>query len=176
MSSIDFSSWTNATGNLDWGIQRVLKETLGLVAEGKSHLAHGTNVGVIDGRTVPCLINAVAQMIQADGNVQPASWFPEVVGAFDSINRSLVTAGVNVVHNIVSPLAAEVLIANFGPLKPVPTEDDFLKAAAAEVKQYATTQVYVEPSDAEFADYLAQMNDLPPATEDEWHAASERAF
>ena len=157
MSSINFKHWTDATADLDWGVQRVMKETLNLVAEGKITLAHSTNVALVatsdtDSRTAPCLVNAVAQMLSADGDVSPVSWFPNVVGAFDAVNRSLVEAGVNEHEKyIVSPLAAEVLIANFGEMKPVPTENDYKEAALEALKKEAEAAPYIEPTDEEMA-------------------------
>lgn len=140
---IDFSGWTAATGTLDWGTQRVMRDTLALVSEGKIELVHGADS--LGGK--PCLVNAVASMIAHDvSRVNPASWYPAVVSAFDRINRALMANDVNAGDGFVSPLAAEVLLANFAPLKPVPTEADFAKAAA-EVMVAST--VYVEPTDEE---------------------------
>lgn len=142
---IDFTAWTAATGTLDWGTQRVMKDTLALVSEGKIELVHG--VDSLGGK--PCLVNAVAAMIAHDvSQVSPANWYPSVVDAFDRINAQLVGNGVNRTDGFVSPLAAEVLLANFAPLKPVPTEAEAAEAAGAIM---AASMVYVEPTDEEVA-------------------------
>jgi hypothetical protein len=158
--TIDFTAWTKATGDLQWGVQRALYETLGAVAQDGVGLVYGTDS--YDGS--PCLINAVANMLSLDVNaVNPGSWFPQVVGAFDYINRQLFERGVNEPF-MVSETAAEILMANFGPLKPVPTEEEFKAAAAEHLAAIEANRPYVEPSDAEFAEMLAASDDnVPPA-------------
>ena len=171
-ANIDFSGWTAATGNLTWGVQRVMRDTLGLVAEGKVRLVFGRNYS----KGSPCLVNAVAQMLTLDENgVSPAGWFPEVVQAFDHVNALLVTEGVNNDGEYVTPLAAEILLKHFGAIKPVPTEADYAEEAARELSAQIEAMPYHEPSDAEFADMLAAMDTVPapvdePATDSGDHS------
>jgi hypothetical protein len=160
--TIDFSAWTKATGDLQWGVQRALYETLGAVAQDGVKLVYGTDS--YDGS--PCLINAVANMLALDVNaVSPASWFPSVVAEFDRINKDLWVRGVNPETYMVSETAAEILMANFGPLKPVPTEEEFKAAAAEHLAAVEANRPYVEPSDAEFADMLAASDNVPSPTD-----------
>lgn len=160
-NDLDFTAWRVATADLPWGVQRVLKETLLVVAEEKATLVHGAD----SWNGHPCLINAVANMISLDVNlVNPSSWFPGVVSAFDRLNRDFITAGINKPGRVVSPLAADVLLANFGTLKPVPVEADY-KEQAAEILRTVEAMPYHEPSDAEFADMLAAMDNVPPPSE-----------
>jgi len=152
--SVNFEAWTKATGDLPWGVQRTLYEALGAVANSGIKMCYGANW--YDG--APCLVNAVANMISADpAKVTPAQWFPHVVREFDMVNEALSMAGVNKYDNIVTPLAAEVLMANFGPLKPPPTEDDWQEAAL----EVLNSAPYVEPSDEEMAKAWAEAINHP---------------
>ncbi len=145
---MDFSDWTAATGNLDWGTQRVMHETINLASEGKIHLVHGADFKTGH----PCLVNSVAQMIAKDVEVvHPGGWFPDIVKAFDRINSEFVAMGVNSGDGFVSEIAASALLANFAPLKPVPT-------AAEQALKTLESAPYHEPTDAEFADMLGKMD------------------
>ncbi len=118
---INFDSWTQATANLSWGAQAAMHDALSLVAEGKVTLAYGSDY--VDGK--PCLVNSVGQMLEVGGgNGIPSANFSQVVGEFDKINRDLFEKNVNTKYNFVSPLAAEILLANFGPLKGTPEASD----------------------------------------------------
>jgi hypothetical protein len=155
---MDFTAWTNATADLPWGVQRALFETLGTVADGQVTLAHG--IDSYQGH--PCLINAVANMLALDVNeVNPASWFPNVVREFDNINRKFSGMGINKRDHIVEPIVGEVLMANFGKMKPPPTEDEYAAAA----RESLINAPYIEPSDAEFADMLTELDKAPAAIE-----------
>lgn len=132
---IDFSAWTKATGDLLPGQQRVFLDVLNLVAEGKAHLVHGADYR--NGK--PCLVNAVGQMLSTGGGQGiPMASFNHVVSEFDRVNQCLLQMGVNT-DGMVSPLAAEFLIRNFGDLKPMVVESTVPKEEVA--------KPYVEPSD-----------------------------
>lgn len=112
---INFSAWTEATANLSWGAQRAMHNSLELAAEGKIDLVYGSDY--VDGK--PCLVNSVGQMLEVGGGQGiPSANFNAVVSQFDQINREFARLNVNepgTQH--VSPLAAEILLKNFGPLK-----------------------------------------------------------
>lgn len=144
--------WNKATGDLPYGVQRVFLDTLNLVKDEKLHLVWGQDYR--DGK--PCLVNAVATMLTTGGgHGVPVTHFAGVVGAFDAINRELRKQNINT-NGYVSSLAAEILIRNFGELKPVP---DPATLTVAEASHGA----YVEPSDEEIAaDFLAAMQAPAP--------------
>lgn len=124
--SIEFDNWTKATEDLPWGVQSVMYDTLLLVADGKVNLAYGTDYA---GKS-PCLVNAVAAMTEAGGGRGvPVSKFSSLVSAFDTINSALHQQGINDTQ-LVSPLAAEILIRNFGRLKDKPLETAVNEAVA----------------------------------------------
>lgn len=136
------AEWKSATTELPWGVQRVLLETLETVKDGDVHLVHGSNYR--DGK--PCLINAVAVMVSKNA-VSPMTFAPEVVANFDRINQYLREKGINDDSGYVSPLAAEILIRNFGALKPVPED----------APKTETGMVYIEKSDADFEAWIDAM-------------------
>lgn len=141
------TQWTKVTGDLPWGVQRVLHDTLSLVAEGKVTLVHSRDY---DGKT-PCLINAVGQMLKAGGGRGiPSQYFGPLVSQFDSINRHFQTVpSYNDPNtNLVSPAVAEVLLHYFAPIKEQPVKDTVDEAM--EMEAFAN-HVYVEPSDEDFA-------------------------
>lgn len=141
--------WNTATGNLPYGVQRVFMDTLNLVKEEKVHLVWGSDYR--DGK--PCLVNAVASMLTTGGGKGiPMQRFGEVVGKFDSINYELKRQGVNT-DGYVSPLAAEILIRNFGELKPEPDPS----IPTAELSHGA----YIEPTDEEMAQDLLNAMTAP---------------
>jgi hypothetical protein len=151
----DFSKWAGATEALPWGAQKVLHDTLSLVAEGKVTLVHGADYS--DGS--PCLINAAATMLGSIGGVggkgKPSAHYGPIVSEFDQINRHLVSVGVQS-GNKVSEIAAEVMLAYFAPLKEKPVE-----AAVTEATQTAAfeTATYREPSDEEMMrDFLSALS------------------
>ena len=139
--------WNTATGNLPWGVQRVFLDALNSVKDEKIHLVWGRDYR--NGK--PCLVNAVASMLTTGGGHGiPSDKFGPVVQAFDGINAELRRQGVNT-DGYVSPLAAEILIRNFGDLKPEPDIDT---STVGELSHGA----YIEPSDEEMAqDWLNSM-------------------
>lgn len=160
MNEYSFKDWTDATAELPWGVQKVMHDTLTLVSESKVTLAYGADYS----KGSPCLVNAVAQMTQAGGgNGTPMAYFASLVGQFDRINQWLYKEGVNEEPNIVSPLAAEILLRHFAPLKEQPLEkavDEAIEPAAFE------TGTYREPTDEELTrDWLNCLNVEAPACE-----------
>lgn len=132
------AQWNKVTGDLKWGAQHVLHETLTAVAENGVHLVHGADYR--DGK--PCLINAAGSMLTSGGgHGVPSREFGPVVSLFDKINAALNDRGVNDDTGYVSPLAAEVLLRHFAPLKGNPGTPE------ATVPEPA----YIEPSDEEIA-------------------------
>lgn len=136
-----FVAWNEATAALPWGAQRALKETLQSVADEQIKLAWGADYN--DG--TPCLINAASTMLKAvdgeGGHGKPSMAFPNIVSAFDKVNQHLFDKGVNT-HHLVSPLAAEILVANFAPLKDEPQRPE-----QSDVALPISDIPYVEPND-----------------------------
>lgn len=139
--------WNTATANLPWGVQRVFLDALNSVKDEQIHMVWGRDYR--DGK--PCLVNAVASMLTTSGGHGiPLNKFGPVVSAFDSLNFQLRQQGVNT-DAYVSPLAAEILIRNFGDLKPEPDVDT---TTVGELSNGA----YIERSDEELAqDWLNSM-------------------
>lgn len=154
MSEINFKPWTKATANLPWGVQRVFLETLKGVADEQVTLAYGRDY--TDGGN-PCLVNAVGAMLTAGGGKGiPGRYFGDMVTAFDSINRDMYRRGINT-DETVSPIAAEILIRNFGELKEQPVADAVDEATKNEA---FANNIYVEPSDADLTrDWLNSLSD-----------------
>lgn len=147
MSKIDFSSWTEATGQLKPGQQAVFLDFLNLVKDGQAHLVYGADYR--DGK--PCLVNGVATML-AHSSVSPMQEFPFVVSAFDNLCARMEVEGLceEGLKGYVSPLMAEFLIRNFGEVKAIElTEPD--PVAEAE------SGPYIEPSDAAMEAFLSAM-------------------
>ena len=148
MGDIDFQNWTMATANVPYGVQQVLHSSLELVAEEKLTMTYGADFGS-DGS--PCLINSAGKMLKATGGQTgyslPSVHFHDVVRAFDDINRELYNRNVNT-DNHLSPLAAEILLANFAPLKDKPIEAAVDEATHVEAFANAS---YREPSDEDMA-------------------------
>ncbi len=161
--SIDFAPWTKATGDLKPGPQAVFLDVLNLVKDGQMHLVHGADYR--DGK--PCLVNAVGQMLTTGGGRGiPSEHFNQVVSAFDTLNAAFLKAGVNK-DGYVSELAADLLIRNFGEVKPMVVSDA------------PTDGHYVEPSDAAMREFIADMVAPAPdvvATSDSPEAEFARSF
>jgi hypothetical protein len=123
--------WERVTAELPWGVQKVLRDTLELVGEEKVHLVWGRDYS----GNYPCLINSVAQMLSISkgegGNGIPMQYFAPLVGTFDQINAQLKRDGVNT-NEYVSPMAAEVLLRYFAPMKPKPIEAEVNEAMQME--------------------------------------------
>lgn len=123
MTQINFQAWSNATAELPWGVQQAFHTALSLASEEKLTLTYGADYGTDN---APCLVNATATMLAVTngqgGHGKPSKYFRAVVNEFDRLNQVLAQLKVNTETCTVSPLAAEILIANFGTLKekPVP--------------------------------------------------------
>lgn len=143
----NLAKWTQVTSELPWGVQRVLHDTLSLVAEDKVHLVHSADYS----NGSPCLINAVGQMLTTGGGKGiPARYFANLVILFDNINQEFekIPGYNDPSTRMVSPAVGEVLLRNFAPLKDKPVSDAVDEAMAMEA---FANHVYVEPSDADFA-------------------------
>lgn len=155
MTTINFNEWERVTGALDWGVQRTLYDTLCLVADEKVKMVHGRDSIQAKGSTYPCLINAVAAMIAEDvTQVSPAGRFPGLVHEFDSLNGKFVEARINKGDGFLSPLAAEILVRHFAPLKEKPAD-------APEPPPVTAERCYIEPTDEQMAADLNRMMDTP---------------
>lgn len=139
MSDNLLHKWTQVTAGLDWGKQRVLYDTLTLAAEGKIKVVYGAD----DYDGSPCLINAVGCMVKSQ-NESPSMNEPHLVRLFDQINRYLNDKGVNTEgdRGHMSPLAAEILVQYFAPLREIPSGTPVNEVPIAE-------PYFVEPTDAE---------------------------
>ena len=151
--------WETATSKLQYGVQRVFRDVLSLVAdEKKTNLVWGADY--MDQGA--CLVNAAGNMLTTGGgNGVPSANFGEVVGLYDKINRKFKDEGINTTDNYVSPLAAEILLQWFAPQKPTPLEDAVNEATANEY--FAEGLTYVEPTDEEMTRALLEMLSEPPA-------------
>lgn len=128
--SIDFSSWTEATANLSWGAQNVIHTALELAKDGQVKIVYGADY--YDGSA--CLVNTVGQMLEVGGGSGiPMHHFGAMVGEFDRLNAEFARQGVNSDWRTMSPLAAEILLQHFGPLKDQPV--------ATEICQYTNTPI-----------------------------------
>lgn len=137
-----FTSWTKATANLKYGVQRVFHDTLSLAAEGKTTLIYGADYR----NGSPCLVNTVGSMLTVGGGSGiPTANFREVVSLFDQINVELFSRMVNTTLGTVSENAADVLVYHFAPLKEVPETP----AVVGEVDG-----TYYEPTDEEVAESI----------------------
>lgn len=157
MTDLDtlLTNWNTATANLSWGVQRVFRNVFELAAAGKTHLVFGRDYS--DGS--PCLVNSVGTMLTVGGgNGVPMAHFPDIVSLFDSINRELQKRDVNEDGNLVSPLAADVFLHHFAPLKDEPLN----RGGHSKV----THDAYVEMTDEQIAKDLVEMfQQAPPACE-----------
>jgi hypothetical protein len=153
--------WNVATANLKYGEQRVFIDVLTLVAEDKKHdLVWGKDYG--DGGA--CLVNAAGNLLTTGGGHGiPMANFGAVVGLYDTINRIFYGRDINT-DNHVSPLAAEILLQWFAPLKPTPLETEVNDAMANEA--FAEGLSYTEPTDEDMTRALMEMlSEAPPAVE-----------
>lgn len=144
------ANWTTATADLNWGVQRVFYETLEACKDEKTHLVYGADYR--DGK--PCLLNTVAPMLtHSSSGITPSNFAPEVVRYFDQVNAFLADTGVNDTSGYVSPLAAEVLLRNFGELKP--------SEITVDTTPDSSHEVYIEPSDLDLARDLLEAMSAP---------------
>lgn len=144
MTASSYIEWNRVTADLPWGVQTVLKDTLELVESGDVQLVWGADYS----GNHACLINSVAQMLTTGGGYGiPMAHFGPLVSLFDRINRDLKVQGVNK-NNYVSPLAAEVLLRYFAPIKPQPED---AKADTVEAMEHLATEFELSDEDAEYA-------------------------
>lgn len=179
--SDSIKAWTQATSEIPWGVQRTLVDTLTLVGEEKIQLVHGADYR--NGK--PCLINAVAQMTTVGGGQGiPSANFGRLVGCFDRLNAQFVESKVNANDGYVSPLAAEILLKNFGPLK-ARTENKVDDATLKDlIRKQAETAVmdapYSEPTDAEmmsaWQDAISKPTTQAPELNEEFFASYTEAI
>lgn len=146
--------WKAATAALPPGVQSLCLDTLKLAAAGKVRLTHSADV--FEG--VPCLFNAIRNMT-TQLNEAPIEYAPMVVVLFDRINTALIEVGVNQEGHAVSPLAAEILAHNFGPLKEI-TMEDKARLELERASFVANCSPYFEPTDEELiTDWLLSIED-----------------
>jgi hypothetical protein len=149
------SQWCDATANLAYGVQRVFVDVLTLVAEEKKKdLVWGMDYG--DG---VCLVNAAGNMLTTGGGQGiPMANFGEVVSLYDRINREFKNKDINT-NQHVSPLAAEILLQWFAPLKDEPVATTVDEATSNEA--FAEGVPFIEPSDEDMARALMDMLSSP---------------
>lgn len=156
--------WGAATAALPWGAQRVFIDVLTLAQQEKtpSPLVWGRDYG--DGGA--CLVNQGAQLLSAldgeGGYGKPSQMFGEVVSLFDQINQEFFKNDINF-NKTVSPLAADILIQWFAPLKDQPLEEQVNEAQANEAFAQG---IIPERSDEDMTRALmAMLSEPPPAVE-----------
>lgn len=153
--------WQIATAKLPWGVQRVFRDVFALAAEQKTPtpLVWGRDYG--DGGA--CLVNQGAQFLSLIGGEggygKPSQAFGEVVRLFDRINREFLEADVNV-DKTVSPLAADIFLQWFAPLRDRPVANAVEEATAPEA---FATGIIPERSDEDMARALMEFLTSPPA-------------
>lgn len=152
MPDIDIlrKKWTEATAALAYGEQRVFADVLKLVADDvKKNLIWGSDYA--DGGTTACLVNAAGSMLsKGDGAGVPMQQFRNVVALYDQINREFRARDINLDHHV-SPLAAEILLQWFAPLKEAPSE------VLARESHFKGDEHYVEPTDEVMLNDLLNM-------------------
>lgn len=163
MDKMLLTQWTGATAELSWGVAKVFRDALTLVADEKVTLVYGADY--LNGR--PCLVNSVGQMLQTGGGRGiPSHQFGPVVSLFDQINGALEIDGVNTTDRTVSPLAAEILLRHFAPEKEQTMESKVQQAMSAEA---FGQNVYTEPTDEDVArDWLNSLQAKQECEEANW--------
>lgn len=112
-----YYEWNQATAELPWGVQRAFHSVFEAARDNGTTLVYASDYS----GGFPCLVNSVGTMLTAGGGHGiPSSNFGRVVSAFDKINRLLAEAGVNTEPGRVSPLAADIFLTHFAPLKDQP--------------------------------------------------------
>ena len=153
--------WQIATAKLPWGVQRVFRDVFALAAEQKTPtpLVWGRDYG--DGGA--CLVNQGAQflsLIAGEGGYgKPSQAFGEVVGLFDKINAEFLKADVNV-NQTVSPLAADIFLNWFAPLRDRPVDHAVTESIAPEA---FSVGIIPERSDEDMARALMEFLTSAPA-------------
>lgn len=152
MSENLLQRWTQVTAALPWAKQRVLHDTLSLVATGDIKVVYGADSFVGS----PCLINAVGCMVKSASEA-PMSNEPILVSLFDKICKDVFApAGIVASDSkgFLTELAAEILLRNFAPLSEAPEP---FETPLPEVK-------YHEPKDADFQKMLEEGFKAPSPT------------
>lgn len=153
MTDLDklLTNWNLATAKLPYGVQHTFHDVLTLVSEEKKqNLVWGQDYSADYAKD--CLVNASAPMLQSGGGKGiPSRNFGEVVGLYDQINRELKDRDVNT-SDLVSPMAAEILLHHFAPLKEIP---DVMPDTPTEA--FASNVPYIEPSDDELSRAFMEM-------------------
>lgn len=146
------TQWEHATANLKSGTQNAFHDVLTLAEQDKIKLVWGADYR--DGGA--CLVNqAGAMLTTGGGHGVPIANFREVVSLFDQINRCLHNEGVNTDHSV-SPLAADILLKYYAPLKEIKTSTEEAVKEAMANEAFAEA-IYVEPTDEEIAAQLKAM-------------------
>lgn len=168
MNNLDnlYPQWKDAISALPWGVAKAFKNVFELAAEGKTHLVYGSDYR----DNSPCLVNTVGVMLQATGGSGghglPSKHFGDVVHLFDSINRELANADVNVSDGLVSPLAADIFLRHFPDIDALKDEAarNYEESRQEAIKRGEEVQ-YVEPTDEEMASAIASLfTDTEPST------------
>jgi len=159
------SDWTDATGNLQWGVQRAFYAVFEAVRDQDTKLVYGADYL----KGFPCLVNSVGTMLSTGGgHGVPSSNYGTVVMLFDRINRILRDQEVNVEHGLVSPLAADVFIQHFAPLKDIPVVPSHTDTSET-VNPWISTE---ETSDVVIEQALNEMFLTPAPVEPDWIASN----
>lgn len=156
----ELHQWKNATAKIKWGEQQAFIDVLTLAENGKSKTPLVWGADYRDKGA--CLVNKAASMLlQGGGHGVPSATFGEVVRWFDETNRMFLKKGINTDHNV-SPMAAEILLRWFGPLKEKPApKADLPTDADGEIDA-----TFFEPSDEEMSADLLKMFTTPAPTVD----------
>lgn len=154
MTNTILDSWTEATGNLPWGVHKVFHDVLSLAAEGKTTLIYGQDYR----DSYPCLVNSVGAMLKVGGGQGvPTAHFEEVVSIFDEFNRHMFKHGFNTRVGYVSEFSAGQLVKYFAP-------------ESASEKPDLTTSIdslsYYEPKDEDLAREMVELFTMPCAPVD----------
>jgi hypothetical protein len=85
------------------------------------------------------------------GNGIPSQYFGALVGEFDRLNREFYSEGVNTDVSYLSPLAADILLQNFGTLKPQPVPTEAPEPTTIDEALPGHREIIPEASDEDFA-------------------------
>lgn len=151
MSENLLQKWAQVTGALPWAKQRVLHDTLNLVAMGEVKVVWGQDSFMGS----PCLINAVGCMVKSEDE-SPSMNEPALVNVFDRINREIFAPAGIVTDKFLSELGAEILLRNFAPLKEIPKD---------ETPSVVEAMPYREPRDKDFEKMLQEGFEKPAPVE-----------
>lgn len=151
----NLEKWRKATGELPWGVQHAFHDVLTLAANEQITLVYNADYY----EKGACLVNQAASLLVVGGGYGvPMQHFAPVVSLFDQINTDLRTKGINTHNHEVSPMAAEILLRYFAPLKD--------KTTGQEITAHVyDNDVFVEPTDEEFSEHLKAMFETPVVTE-----------